>query len=213
MSPEIIVSLTVSILINLGFGYRWLRELKKMNAEITKISYENEKLSAEVLKLKHEISKEKIEKAILLANLKKEYNQIIISITDKKKEFNKILESKIKSREKKLSELWESIDSDIFVLQLPSLNQMSWIADYFFMDDDIRREDFLMDTIIPSLILLKVHFEIFNKPEILSLCKKDETMLMRYDIQSVYRFIENTSDSKNKKEAFNYFNVLNFTEV
>lgn len=158
------------------------------------------KLKTEIARLKSEITKEKIDKVILLAKYKREYFSIMYCAVDINRRFNKLY--KITKRPSdKLRLLFEEMDKFMFQEILPSLNEMSMIADYFYSDDSDRRLDFIEEIIVPCFIMLENHFSYFNQPDILKKSKQTETVVFKENLLTTTRFLLASPDSEPKRFA------------
>ena len=158
------------------------------------------KLKSEVAKLKTEITKEKIDKVILLAKHKREYFSLMYEAVAINRKFNKLY--KITKRpSEKLRALFEEMDKFMFEKILPSLNEMSMIADYFYSDDYDRRIDFIEEIIVPCFIMLENHFAYFNQSDILKKSKQSETVVFKENLISTTRFLLASPDCEPKNFA------------
>jgi len=201
----------------LAVSRKYLREMDKMKSEIEKIKIENQKLLTEIQQINFNIAKDKMEKAILFSKMKKDFFVSIGLITEKLTEFNRILsESKtgvyrsaIKARVEILQTLRNEIDLMFFRNVILTINEICMSMDYFLEKDFERRNDFILDTILPTLEVLQTYFAIINDDWVLQKSNSEKSIIHSYDFQSVKRFLLNSEDNANKTKGLEI--ILNVT--
>lgn len=170
------------------------------------------KLKTEIARLKSEITKEKIDKVILLAKYRRDYFALIYQSISINKKFNALL-AKTKRPSNQLKVLFDEMDRFIFENVLPSLNELTMIADYFYSDEPNHRLDFIESVIYESIVMIEYHFSYFNRPDILKKSKSEKTIIHRNDFTSVIRFLESSPNSEPKKRSLKLLFSFIETEI
>lgn len=195
--------------------------MDKMKSEIEQIKIQNQKLITEIQQINFNIAKDKMEKAILFSKMKKDFFISVGLITEKLTEFNhiiandkgltfgKLYKKTVKAQEESLKFLRDEIDLMVFRNIILTLNEICMSMDYFLEKDFERRNDFILDTILPTLEVLQTYFAIINDDWVLQKTNSEKSIIHSYDFQSLKRFLLNSEDNHSKANALEI--ILNIT--
>lgn len=190
----------------LAVSRKYLREMDKMKSEIEKIKIENQKLLSEIQQINFNIAKDKMEKAILFSKMKKDFFVSIGLINEKLTLLNKGIS---KSNKTQLQTLRDEIDLMVFRNIILTINEICMSMDYFLEKDFERRNDFILDTILPTLEVLQTYFAIINDDWVLQKTNSEKSIIHSHEFQSVKRFLLNSEDNANKAKGLEI--ILNIT--
>lgn len=185
---------------------KYLREMNKMKSEIEQIKIQNQKLLTEIQQINFSIAKDKMEKAILFSKMKKDFFVSIGFINEKLTLFNKNIS---KSNKTQLQTLRDEIDLMVFRNIILTINEICMSMDYFLEKDFERRNDFILDTILPTLEVLQTYFAIINDDWVLQKTNSEKSIIHSHEFQSLKRFLLNSEDNANKAKGLEI--ILNIT--
>lgn len=191
-----------------------------MKSEIEKIKIENQKLLSEIQQINFNIAKDKMEKAILFSKMKKDFFLSVGLITEKLKEFihllfdskNAVYKTTANARREKLQTLRDEIDLMVFRNIILTINEICMSMDYFLEKDFERRNDFILDTILPILEVLQNYFAVINDDWFLQKTNSEKSIIHSYDLQSVNRFLLNSLNNDSQVSALKLIStIINFS--